>query len=238
MRGAILVGAVLLAGGCNHKDADDGPRVSRNVQVGAFEKLAVAGSYEVVVTVGGAPGMRVEGASKRVDRMEVSVEGGTLRIREKEKHGGFSFFTRDRAPVRVYITSPGITAASIAGSGDVRIDKVNGGDFRGNIAGSGDLQIGQMQARRADFSIAGSGSIRASGKAEEAEYQIAGSGDISAGGLEARRAKVSVAGSGNVEGRAMESADIEIMGSGDVSITGTAKCNIEKKGSGEARCGG
>lgn len=238
MRGAILMGAALLAAGCNRGgDEAPGQQIKRNVQVGAFDKVAVAGSHDVIVTVGGAPSVRVEGDSKRIDKMEIVVEGGTLRIRNKEK-SGFSFFSHKGGSVTVYVTTPTLTGASLAGSGDIKVDKVDGGDFSGAIAGSGNLEIGALQARAASFSIAGSGSVRASGKAESVEYSIAGSGDIAAGGLEARRASVSIAGSGDIEGRAMESADIEIMGSGDVVLTGTAKCNISKKGSGEARCGG
>jgi hypothetical protein len=233
----MIVGAALLAAACGRGDDGAGQQIKRNVQVGAFDKVAVAGSHDVIVAVGGAPSVRLEGDSKLIEKMEISVEGGTLKIRNKNK-SGFSFFSHDRGTVTVYVTTPALTAASIAGSGDVKVDKVNGGDFSGAIAGSGNLEVAALQARNASFAIAGSGNVRASGKAESVEYSIAGSGDIAAGGLEARRASANIAGSGNIEGRAMDTAEIEIMGSGDVSMTGTAKCNISKKGSGEARCGG
>ena len=87
--------------------------------------------------------------------------------------------------VTVYVTAPALEAASIGGSGDMRIDRIQAARFAASIAGSGDLEIGALQAREADFSIAGSGGIRAAGRAEQAEISIAGSGNVA---LDAGRA--------------------------------------------------
>jgi hypothetical protein len=241
MRSATIMAsaAVLLLAGCNANASDDsrGQKIRRDYQVGAFDKIASAGSQDVVFTTGATPSVRAEGDSKYIDKLEVAVDGGTLRIGPKE-HKGFSFGFSHHGPVTVYVTGPSLTGAEVAGSGDFKVDKVTGGDFNGSIAGSGNMQVGSVQARSATFSIAGSGNVQASGRVEAAQYSIAGSGNVRAGGLEARRAKVEVAGSGNVEARAMETADISVMGSGDVVVTGTARCNIDKAGSGDARCGG
>jgi hypothetical protein len=230
--------AVLLLAGCNAKAGDEGPgqKIRRDYQVGAFDKVASSGSQNVVFTVGATPSVRAEGDSKYIEKLEVAVEGGTLKI--GPKRDGFSFSFSHHGPVTVYVTAPALTGAEIAGSGDFHVDKVTGGDFNGSIAGSGNIDVASLQAKSASFSIAGSGSVQASGRVEAAAYSIAGSGDVRAGGLEARRAKVEVAGSGNVEARAMETADISVMGSGDVVVTGTARCNVHKAGSGDARCGG
>lgn len=237
MRGAILI-PVLMLGACSVGEAGESESRpgARDFQVGAFEKISLTGSPNVVVTVGGAPSVRAEGDSALIEKLEIKVENGILRIGYKK--GNWSFGRREnRGPVTVHVSAPSLAGAEVAGSGDMKIDKVEGGDFAGEIAGSGEIRLASLRARNASFAIAGSGGVTAAGTAEAADFSIAGSGDVRAGGLQVKRAKVSIAGSGNVETKATESANIDIMGSGDVLVTGGAKCSVNKMGSGDVRCG-
>jgi hypothetical protein len=244
MRSAIMIGAALAIGACNDSNAREGhegggraEQIRRDFQVGAFDRVELAGSSDVVVAVGGAPSVRAEGDSRLIERLEIRVENGVLKIGHKK--GSWSFgWNKDRPRVTVHVATPSLRGAEIVGSGNVSVDRVQADEFRGGIAGSGDLQIAALQAKAARFEVAGSGNIRAVGRTETADINIAGNGDVAAGALEARRANVSIAGSGNVEARAMDSADIKIMGSGDVTLSGTARCNVSKMGSGNARCTG
>ena len=43
----VTIAACAALSGCNHADEDGGATVSRNYQVGNFEKIEVAGPYEV-----------------------------------------------------------------------------------------------------------------------------------------------------------------------------------------------
>lgn len=237
MRGAILIPALML-GACSMGEASEsgGQPGTRNFQVGAFDKISLTGSSNVVVTVGGAPSVRAEGDSKHLEKLEIIVENGVLQIGYKK--GSWSFgWRKDHGPVTVHVSAPSLRGAEIAGSGDMRIDKVQGEAFAAEIAGSGEMQVAALAARAASISIAGNGDVSVAGTAETADISIAGNGDVRAGGLQVRRASVSIAGSGNVETRATESASVDIMGSGDVVVTGGAKCSVSKMGSGEVRCG-
>jgi hypothetical protein len=243
MRGALILMPMLMLGGCNmagghnRDDSGDHRQIKRDFQVaGAFDRISLGGSPDVVVTVGGAPSVRAEGDAALIDRLEIAVKDGDLHIGYK-KHDGWSWGGNNRK-VTVYVTAPSLAGAAIGGSGDMRIDRVEGGSFAGSIGGSGDMQIGAMKVGNATFSIAGSGGIRAAGAAEKATMSIAGSGDIDAGGLTSRNATVSVVGSGGVNAHASESADVSIMGSGDVTVKGGAKCNVHKMGSGGVNCSG
>ena len=246
MRALLLLTSALALAACSRggahdgRDGDDftpsGKHGSRAFQVGGFDKIALRGPHDVIVTVGGAASVRAEGDTAMLERMEINVEGGELVIGSKRRNG-WSWGGRGEKPkVVVHVTVPALAAASIEGSGDIRIDKVEGERFGGAIGGSGDLTIGSVRVRDADFSIAGSGGISARGTAERADISIAGSGDVDAGELLARTAKVSVMGSGDVRANASESAHVSVMGSGDVTMTGTAKCTVSKMGSGDVTC--
>jgi hypothetical protein len=242
MRATMILVPLAMLGGCNvadshAKDVASGQNGRRDFQVSSFDRIDAAGSHDVIVTVGGAPSVRAEGDTGVLEKLEIGVENGVLRIGHKK--GSWSFGRRKGStPVVVYVTVPSLRGAEVAGSGDMKIDKVQGDQFAASIAGSGEMQVAALTAKAASFDIAGSGGVSAAGTADVADFSIAGSGNVRAAGLQVKRAKVSIAGSGNVEGKAMETADISIMGSGNVTMAGTARCNVEKMGSGSARCGG
>ena len=241
-RAAILLSTIIIAA-CNMvADAQQpegdkgggGPSVSRDFAVGGFDSVSLSGSQNVVVTVGGAHSVRAEGDAEIIDRLEIRVEDGDLKI--GTKRGNWSRGWGRHRPVTIYVSAPQLTGASIGGSGDMQIDRVEGGSFAASIGGSGDMRIGSLRVREANFNIAGSGEIKASGAAQQSHVAIAGSGDIDAGDLESAAADISIVGSGGVRLKAMQTANVSIMGSGDVVVTGPAKCSISKMGSGDVRC--
>ena len=238
IRFASALAVALLAGACHvgagAEDRDPGPEVTRSFQVGAFDKVAVAGPYEVNVVTGGQGGVTARGGEHLLAETEVVVEDGTLKIKPK-KHKGVRWNWRNGKAVFT-VNATAIRGASIAGSGGVNVDKV-AGDFEGDVAGSGDLKVGAVSGGKVKLAIAGSGDVEVAGKADSVDLSIAGSGDMRTGGLASRTAEISIAGSGNVEANASETADVSIMGSGDVRIQGGAKCTVSKAGSGNVVCG-
>lgn len=202
-----------------------------------FEGLATVGPQNLVVTTGEDHSVRWEGSSEALARLEVAVEDGTLTIRPRRGiPRGFNWSRRD-APT-FYITVPRLEWVEVAGSGDVRVGRVEGGAFSGSIAGSGGLNIGALEVDEVDFSIAGSGDVAAAGKARHAKVSIVGSGDLRASGLNSSLATISIVGSGDVDLTVDRQADVSIMGGGDVDIAGAATCSVSRMGGGDVRCGG
>ena len=233
---AAAIAAIASAGCTSARGEDGGPAVQRNYDIGAFERIEVAGNYEVDVRTGSEPGVRASGPEKSIERMVVEVDGDTLTIHPK-KRGGLNIGWSSGEPVRLIVTVPRLTGAEIAGSGAIKVDRVAGDSFEGGVAGSGDLQLGQVEVGQLKMGIAGSGEINAgTGRARSVQYDIAGSGDIDAAGLAAEQAKVSIAGSGNVQANATKTAFVDIAGSGDVRMSGGAQCTVNKAGSGDVHC--
>lgn len=213
-----------------------GETARRSFNVGTFDGLGLAGSHDVIVTVGGPASVRAEGDPDILDKLDIRVEGSTLKIGTQKGVNWGSGFMRNRKPVTVYVTTPSLASAAVAGSGDLKIDKVEGKRFTGALAGSGDLEIATLSVGEADLSLAGSGNIRASGTAERLKAQLAGSGDLHLDGLSSKAAEVSLAGSGDVRARASGRADVSVMGSGNVTMAGGARCSVKKRGSGDVNC--
>ena len=239
MRTMILTAtaAALTLAACGGSNAEPaGASVQRAYQVAAFDKIEVAGPFDVTVTTGGKPSVRASGPSNLLEKMEVVVEGGVLKIRPEKRNSMFDWNFGRNGKATVAVSVPMLSEAAIAGSGGIAIDKVSGASFKGEIAGSGDLRLASVEAGSVELSIAGSGGVTAAGKAKSVTYEIAGSGDIDAKALVAETARVSIAGSGNVGANATGTAAIEMIGSGNVDLTGGAKCTTDKAGSGEVNC--
>ena len=238
MKRAIALGmtaAVLAVAGCTEARSENGgPVVDRNFQVGEFDRIELAGAYDANVRTGAAVSVHARGSEKAIDNLEVVVEDGALVVRPRKK---MNFSWGKSGKVALTVTVPSLRGAELAGSGDIRIDRVAGDRFDAGIAGSGNLTVGSVEVNNLKMSISGSGNAKAgSGRAKSVEYSIAGSGGIDAKGVAAETASVSIAGSGNVDGQATGTASVNIMGSGNVGLTGGAKCSVSKAGSGNARC--
>jgi hypothetical protein len=231
-----IVAAAAASAGCGESRAENGgPTVQRSYQVGAFQRIEVAGPFDVQVRTGAGPSVSASGPERVIERLVVEVRGDKLVIHPREK-GWFGGWGK-HGNATIQVTAPALRGAAIAGSGEMVIDQVKGPDFSGSVAGSGDLRVEAVDVQNLKLSIAGSGDLNArSGQAKAVDLSIAGSGDIDAGGVRSETASASIAGSGSIRGQATGTADVSIMGSGDVTLTGGAKCSISKAGSGSANC--
>jgi hypothetical protein len=234
---AAIVAASAAISACQVRAQESaGPTVSRSYPVGPFQKIEVAGPYDVEVRTGGAPGVSARGAEKLLERTVVEVKGDRLVIHPQQHNNWFGGWST-RGKANFIVTVPQLSGATIAGSGDIKVDRVQGDRFEGAVAGSGGLNVTAIDVQTLKLTIAGSGGVKAgAGRAQSAEYEIAGSGDVDAGAVQAQQAKVSIQGSGSIKAQAKGTADVSIMGSGDVDVSGGAKCSISKAGSGNVRC--
>lgn len=235
----VAVPAILLAS-CGHAEsgaASTSATGSRTFALADFDKVTLRGSDNVNVIVGKSFSVSATGPTAELDLLEIVVDDGVLKVGRKSSsswHIGWS--RKSGEDVRVTVTMPAIRGASLAGSGDMMIDRATADSFKISLAGSGNLKVGKLEAKAADLSLAGSGDIEVAGKVGTLEISGAGSGDVVAAALEAETADISLAGSGNVSARATGSASVSVMGSGDVTITGTDKCKTSKLGSGSVSC--
>jgi hypothetical protein len=238
----VMMASVVLAA-CGSAGAAEQARVAnpaasearQDYPVGAFDSVTAAGPSVVLVSVGGPASVQAQGPAAALAKMEVVVEDGTLMIRPKERfRHGYDWPERERITYRV--TVPRLRGATLAGSGNLTVDRVSGGDFAGTLAGSGHFEIGSLDVEEVTLTTAGSGDLTAHGKAARATVSVAGSGNVRARGVAARWATVSVVGSGDAQMTATNGATVSIVGSGDAEISGTDRCTVTRMGAGHARC--
>ena len=178
--------------------------------------------------------VRAEGDERELDDLEITT--GETRLRIGQRRNSSWGFGHDRGAVTVYVTVPALAHASIGGSGDMRVDRVQGRSFEANIGGSGDIEIAALRVEQARFAIAGSGDIRASGQAETPTSRSPDRATSTWAMSRAAPPRCRSLGSGDVRIRASETANVSMMGSGDVVVLGPARCTVWKMGSGEVSC--
>jgi len=219
-----------------YRTITEGPE-GQAFEVRDFDGISNEGPQDVVVTIGDEFSVRAEGPSQALSLLQPRVDNGVLKIGPED---GFNWGGRWRQlqGATFYVTMPKLDSVALAGSGDLRVDRVEGESFSGTIAGEGELTIGSIKVDTVDFSIGGNGSVAASGTAGSTKIAIGGNGDVDAGALHSKTASVSIGGNGDVSLNVDDEAKISIFGRGDVNISGTAHCSITKMGIGDVRCEG
>jgi hypothetical protein len=237
MRSYLLVagvlGAALVLGACSREGDSGGTSDFSTLR--DFADVKATGPDTVEIAVGQPFSVKAEGSAEALKRLEIKVEGGVLKIGRKEGFGNFWGSSGSGATVRV--SMPALSGATLTGSGDVSVDKVEGKTLAVEVTGSGNLKVASVKVGALDADLTGSGNIDLAGVADTITLSTTGSGDVDGERLKAGKASISVTGSGNVDLASDGPVDIRIMGSGDVKVKGRAQCKVSAMGSGEADCG-
>ncbi|MDJ0978456.1 MAG: head GIN domain-containing protein [Erythrobacter sp.] len=229
-----LVGAAALiassAGlsGCVNLDTGFGgePLADLDTSGSAPTEIALAGPDNLILTVGDALDIQVEGDSDAVDDLRFKRSDESLAVGREGSADG-------TATVR--ITMPPPREISLAGSGSIDSEAL-ADKAEINIAGSGAVIVAEVDAADLEVSSAGSGSLTASGTVADLEISIVGSGDVDFSKLKAENVEISIAGSGDVTLLSDGRVETSIAGSGNVNVTGQATCETSSFGSGAVTC--
>ncbi len=197
MRRRSFVFASLLAGAAGPSAAQtvrgSGVSKSETRQLSPFDKIEVAGSFDVTLVDGLAHRVTVEADDNLLDAVSTDVIENELKISSLR-----SFVSR--SAMKVTVESPQQRSLTISGSANVVATALRGPSF--TLAGSG------------------SATAKLGGKVEFLKVSLAGSGKIDALALEAEKVEVEVLGSGTAEVHAVKSLNLMVIGSGTVRYRG------------------
>ncbi|SCW88763.1 Putative auto-transporter adhesin, head GIN domain [Sphingobium faniae] len=236
---ALLLAGLCLTSACSKESggnaASSGPRGAPAAQdwstLKDFTAVEVVGPDDVAVTIGNGFAVKAEGDPNAIEKLEISVDDGRLKVGRKSQWVGA---TDKGATIRV--TMPAIAAVTLTGSGDFDLDRAEGKALDLSLTGSGDMEIGAVKVGRLKADITGSGSLEIAGAADEGKLSLTGSGDIDGEKLKLGKADASLLGSGDIDFASDGAVAITITGPGNVTVKGKAQCKTSGIGPGEARC--
>lgn len=199
-----------------------------------FNAVDLAGSFDVYITQGATESVKVEAPDEVIDHIITEVNGGVLKIYNKNDHFHWGDLFGSHKKIAIYVVAKDLNSINVSGSGDVFFrDGIHTSSLKLRVTGSGDM-IGKVDVKIIESSISGSGDMKISGRADNSTVSVGGSGDFSGRGLVTINTSVHVVGSGDADINASGSVNASVSGSGDIRYTGGAK-NImsSKSGSGD-----
>jgi len=199
-------------------------------QVGHFNGLAMSLPGKVEIHTGGSEGVTIEADDNVLPLIEIVVEDGTLKIRNKNR---VNVQTRN---LKVVVQARELERLALGGSGSIDADRVHGGRVSLDLGGSGTIRIGKLEGESISVNLGGNGDVKAGeGAARSLSVSIGGSGKVDMPRVRLDKASVTVAGSGDATLWVRDSLNLTVAGSGDVNYYGDPQISKTVLGSGNAR---
>lgn len=201
------------------------------MRVGTVTEISLGAPGTLVLEVGRATPLRIDGDDNLVDALEITRRGEELVIRVPE-----TTRFRPSVPLHYRLGVSSLEAVSLASSGVIDVQgAVRGSALNVSLAGSGEIAVDDLAVRRGEVNVAGSGRVRAEGTADALKVNIAGSGTAHLDRLNAESVAVNVAGSGETFVRSSRHLRVVVAGSGDVHYHGNPDVEISRMGSATVR---
>lgn len=209
----------------------NGDMTTETRSLGNYDRVHVAGSFDVILISGSEGELTVEAESNLMEYLITETDGDALKIKVEK---GVNIQPSKRNSIIITVPFTDIEEVNLAGSGDV-VSKavIEANNFECAVAGSGDIIL-EIDAQDVKAAVAGSGDLTLKGTTQNLKASVAGSGDIHTKGLESRKIDASVAGSGDIELNC-DSCDLKarVSGSGDIKYLGkTNREDFKVSGSG------
>lgn len=193
-----------------------------------FNAVSSSGSFDVYVSNGTTPGVRIEAEENLQEYIETTVEGSQLKVRVRD-----GIWLRPRRSIKVFVTAPAYNNIALHGSGNlISENRISGpSKISLSISGSGNMNV-DLDAPESYAEMSGSGDINLKGETRKFEGVVNGSGNIKAIDLKTEESSIQINGSGNADVFASTVLNVEVRGSGDVRYKGGARVVSDIKGSG------
>ncbi|HDL02182.1 MAG TPA: DUF2807 domain-containing protein [candidate division Zixibacteria bacterium] len=135
-----------------------------------FERIKIAGSFDVFITVGKKQSVEIRFDDNLLDNIETEVHGKTLVL---DSHKSYS----SKRNCKIEITVPKLESVKLSGSGDIIIYELDNDFFEYELSGSGDLSA-EGKVKDLEIYLSGSGDIFYYGTPKKIDTKITGSGSI------------------------------------------------------------
>lgn len=208
----------------------------RRYSVSDYDRVLVEGPYRVRLVTGRPSSAVASGSREALDRIDVDVQGQTLRIRRNRAAWGGTPGAQ-AGPVTIELATRNVRAIRLVGPASLEADGVEGLNVHLTVEGSGSLRALNVAADNLAVSLMGSGRLDVAGTAIQLRIVSQGTGDIAASGLRAENGTVNTNSSGAVSVEVVRAATVTADGLGEVEILGRPACTVRGLGASQVRCG-
>ena len=199
--------ATMMKVGDHLRDRDRSDDISKTYDLKDFDKIEIAGVYELDVKVGGDFSVELSGSPEEMDLVKASVDDGELILDRREHHSRWN--DNQEHGVTAVITMPALNAVKVSGVVDGDIEGIAADDFKTSISGVGDLDL--------------------KGSCGHFDARVSGVGHLKAEDFKCKDVDVRVSGVGNASVYASERVSAYVSGMGEIDVSGSPK-EVEKSG--------
>ena len=169
---AAVIAASAATSACGQKRVKTAGRPSRGITRSAISTRSRSPAHTTSSAHRRQSGGPRAGSEKMLEHTVVEVQGDKLVIRPRTQKGWFHSGWHFRDTAEFTVTVPKLRGAAIGGSGDIKVDEVQGEAFEGSVAGSGGLDVAKLDVQSLKLSVAGSGGAQGRrGRAQSAEIR-------------------------------------------------------------------
>jgi len=204
-----------------------GDLITETRQVSNFDRIALSGSGEVIVTQDGSESLKIETDDNVMKHVKAEVKNGILNLGFED---GVNLITPSR--LVFYLSVDDLNGVAVSGSGNIESDLLKTDHIDVAVSGSGNIQVADISTDEVNTDISGSGEVYLSGDATTQDLTISGSGKYQAEDLCSESVTVNISGSGSATVCAIDNLDSDISGSGSVNYYGQPMINSTGSGSG------
>lgn len=200
--------------------AGNGKIIKEKREISDFNKIAVSGSFEVLLTSGNTGNITLEGDQNILEVIDTEVLNGTLTIATKNNLNVRPSFTNK---IKIKVPVKYLENISLTGCGTINSRKIiRSGKLKATVDGPGSINI-LVASTDATAWILGSGCITISGTTDNFNCKIVGAGTIKASDLEAKNVTASISGSGDAKVNSKLALTGRIIGTGNIAFAGEPK---------------
>lgn len=172
-----------------------------------FDKIKVAGVYDLKVTIGPDYSVLLEGPADAMARVEPKISDRVLVLDQRDRRWGEK--RRKSRNVTAYVTTPSLAGLHVSGVVDCQVEGLDEDVF--------------------EVAISGVGEVNLVGACRRLDAEVAGVGELDARSLVCEDVRVVVSGVGEASVHARQSVDAVVSGMGDIRVYGSPK-KVRKSG--------
>ena len=208
---AVILASLLFAAGAFAKSEDR--------EVPAFNSVHVSAGIRAIIELGPRKPVHLEADADVLDRLELVVEDGTLKVGFK-RNSWREGWPGDTGEIRVAIQTPELRSVGASGGAYVKAALTRSDETEVDASGGSEVHLSGVDARRLELHGSGGGVLDVAGRADELDLQLSGGTVLKGGALEVR--------------------DVRVMGSGGsvASLRATGQLRGSLSGGSELRCSG
>ncbi|WP_257548019.1 head GIN domain-containing protein [Sphingopyxis sp. DBS4] len=225
---AVAAAALLLSGAATAAEKRYG--------LTSFETIEIGTDVDVEVVTRAPVSAVATGSTDALDRLTLETRDGRLVIGEK-KYAGDENRRTPPGPVMIRINAANLRAATLAGAGSLRIDRLKGARVTIGLRGPGRVSVDAIDADRLSVAMIGNGTMTLAGKAKQGQMTLSGAGVVDAGRLSVDDLVSDSEGAGDHILNAVKTAAVTTRGVGKTVVLGRPACTVRNLGSGTVSCG-